>query len=98
MKTTRVAFLLASILSVAGCADHDRTIARSCSVNYMIHTFPDRGLVRLEVDKIRFDHFGWMDVRVKQQQMVRFVGPGWLKQGDYSDVDCGDNDVRDKVI
>ncbi|MCW2479735.1 hypothetical protein [Candidatus Symbiopectobacterium sp. NZEC135] len=98
MKTTRVAFLLASTLSVAGCADHDRTIGRSCSVNYMINTFPDRGLVRLEADKIRFDRFGRMDVRVKKQQMVRFVGSGWLKHGEYSDVSCGDENVRNKAI
>lgn len=86
MKTVSYVLLVGSISILAGgCADQ-RYKPIECTVTYKINTYPANEQYQLEVNAVRYDRFGRMQVRVAPGQAVRPVGR-WLATG-FTNKDC----------
>ena len=75
---------------LSGCsAKFDSSYNKQCLVSYKLHTFREKNVV-LQVDKQRRDRFGQVSVHIKRNLNVKFLGSGWLKSGDYTNINCDD--------
>lgn len=89
MRTILAVILFVAVSGMTGCTNkNSETQKTECHIIYKLKTFPIDHDVLLNVDRVKYDRWGRMSVRVSRGQVIEFFGSGYLSEGTFVNKDC----------